>query len=248
MVKIKIFAIVLCLFVLNCSKKTIKLKLPTEELFRISKEYFDEKKYGRAIEGFKKLVFEHPGSELIDEAQFYLAESYFNTKDYENAIVEYRFTIENFQESPFLDDASYKLGLTYYKTSPKYYLDQKRTEEALKIINKFTVRFPESEWIGEAKTIQEKCFDKLSKKELENGKLYYKLGHFESAEIYLFDLLENYPSSSYKDEARFTLALCYKKLGRKIEAEEIFEDLSKKRGKFTRKAKKELEKIAKNKQ
>lgn len=243
--KILPIAILFSLLLLSCTKETIKPGLPADELFEISKNAFEKKKYGRAIDGFKKLVFEHPGSELIDKAQFYLAESYLNARDYENAVVEYRFLIQNFPESPYLDDAHYKLGLTYYKASPAYYLDQKRTEDALKIIDRFIIRFPESGWIDDAKKLKAKCLDKLSKKELENGKLYYKLGHFESAEIYLNDLLESYPSSSYVDETRFTLALCYRKLGREEEAKEIFKELSEEEGQFTEKAEKELEKISK---
>ena len=243
--KIWTILFLLPIVLLNCTKESIAYNLPANELFEISKDAFDKGKYDRAIDGFKKLVFEHPGSELIDKAQFYLAESYFGTKDYEGAIVEYRFFIDNFPESPYLDDVAYKLGLAYYKISPPYYLEQKRTEDALKIIGEFIIRFPESEWIEEAKKIEKKCLDKLSKKQLENGKLYYKLGHYRSAEVYLEDLLGNYPTSSYIDESKFTLALCYKKLGEEEEAREVFVSLVENDGEFAERARKELRKLSK---
>jgi outer membrane protein assembly factor BamD len=229
----------------SCSKESIKRNLPAEDLFELSKEAFDSKKYGKAIEGFKRLVFEHPGSELIDDAQFYLGESYFYSKDYENAAVEYKFLMQGFPESPFLDDANYKLGLTYFRASPPYYLDQRRTQEALKVIDRFMSRFPESELYDEAQAVREECLSKLSRKDLENGKLYYKLGHFESAEIYLLEVVANYPSSTYVEESRFTLALCYVKLGRSVEAREILTELTENEGEFSEKAEKELEKLNK---
>jgi len=238
---------ILSLFLLNCTKESIKPGMPAEDVFNVSKRAYEKKDYNRAIEGFKKLVFEHPGSELIARAQFYLAESYVNTRDYEDAIIEYRFLIDNFPESPLLDDASFKLGLAYYKSSPSYYLEQKRTEEALRTIERFISFFPESEWVGEAKKVERECLNKLSKKELENGKLYYKLGNFESAEIYLKDLLEVYPTSSNIQEARFTLALCYKKLDRGEEAKDILEELVSEEGVFSEKARKELELLVKDK-
>lgn len=227
-----------------CSKDSIKRGLPADELYTISKQAYDNKKFGKAIEGFKRLVFEHPGSELIDDAQFYLGESYFYSKDYENAAVEYRFLMQGFPESPFLDDAHYKLGLTYFKASPPYYLDQRRTQEALRVIERFISRFPESELFDDAQAVREECLSKLSRKELENGKLYYKLGHYESAEIYLMEVVNSYPTSSYFDESRFTLALCYVKLGRNDEAKEILNELSENGGEFSEKAEEELAKLS----
>jgi len=242
-VRFFITAFFLSLFLFSCTKKTIRYDMPAKDLFKISKEAFDNKKYDIAIDGFKKLVFEHPGSEYIDEAQFFLAESYMKTKDYENAVVEYRFLIENFPESPYIDDASYKLGLTYFKASPPYYLEQTKTEDALKIIERFAVGFPESEWIEEAREVEKKCLNKLSRKEFENGKLYYKLGHFESAKIYLLDILESYPSSSYMDETKYTLALCYRKQNNIEEARNLLEQLVDEKGSFADKAGKELRRI-----
>lgn len=244
--KVKITVILFLVFFVSCTKETIRFDIPTREIYNASMEAFENRKYNLAIEGFKRLVFEHPGSELIDESQFYLAESYLNIEDYGNAIVEFRFLIDNFPESPYLDDASFKLGLTYYRSSPPYYLEQGTTEDALKVIDRFIVHFPESEWVDEARKVREKCLDKLSRKELENGKLYYKLGHNKSAEIYLNNMLDTYPSSSYIDEAKFTLGLCYKQLDRKEEAEQIFKQLKEKRGPFSEKADKEFEELNKS--
>jgi outer membrane protein assembly factor BamD len=231
---------VIALFVC-CSKDSIKKGIPADDLFTLSKDAFDNKKYGKAIEGFKRLVFEYPGSELIDDAQFYLGESYFYSNNYEDAAVEYKFLMQGFPESPFLDDANYKLGVTYFRASPAYYLDQRRTQEALRVIERFMTRFPESELYDDAQAVKDECLSKLSRKELENGKLYYKLGHYESAGLYLLDLVENYPTSSYIDESRYVLALCYVKLGRKEEAREILIELSENGGEFSEKAQKELE-------
>jgi outer membrane protein assembly factor BamD len=240
-----LFAIFL-LFLLGCTKETIRLGMSAKEIFSLSKEAYEERNYDLAVDGFKKLVFEFPGSELIDESQFFLAESYLGRGDYEDAIIEYRFLIDNFPESPYVDDGNYKLGYAYFKTSPPYYLDQKRTRDALNIINSFIISFPESKNVEEAKEIRSKCLDRLARKELENGRLYLKLGHMESAEIYLKVLLENYSSSIYVEEARFLLAICYKKLDRKEEARMILGELIEENGEYSYKASKELEDIAKD--
>lgn len=239
--------LVVCLFfLLGCTKQTIKLGMSAREIYHLSKEAFEQENYDLAVDGFKKLVFEFPGSELIDESQFFLAESYLGRGDYEDAIVEYRFLMDNFPESPYVDDGNYKLGLAYFKTSPPYYLEQRRTKDALNIINGFIISFPESKYVEKAKEIRNKCLDRLARKELQNGRLYLKLGHMESAEIYLKYLLENYSSSIYVEEARFLLGVCYKKLDRKEEAKTILARLVEEDGDYSLKARKELEDIAKD--
>jgi outer membrane protein assembly factor BamD len=242
-VKRKVVVVLFSLLVLTCTKESIKKGMTAQDLYRFSKDAFDEKKYGLASEGFKRLIFEHPGSELIDDAQFYLGESYLLSRDYEDAIVEFRFLIHNFPESPYVDDAHYKLGLTYFESSPPFYLEQTRTENGLEVLERFLLRYPESEWYEEADSIKQECLDKLAKKEFENGKLYYRMGRFESAEIYFADLLENYPSSVFVEETKFTLGLCYAELERDDEAVEIFKELVEDEGAFSEKAQRELEKL-----
>lgn len=188
------------LLLAGCGGHKKQVKLGPEEIFRTSKQYFDKKKYGKAINGFKKVIFEHPGSHWTEQAQYYLAKSCFLSKDYINAEMEYDFFIRSFPESRFTDDAYFELAVSYYKESPPYYLDQSLLKKAYEKFETFELKYPDSKWQPEAEKYKQKCIDRFVKKELATAKLYIKLGRPKPATIYLEDILNKYPENSFKEE------------------------------------------------
>jgi outer membrane protein assembly factor BamD len=207
------YSFALCLLTFNllgvgCASKEVVIHLDAKDEFRFAKENFDKKKYGRAAEGFKRLIFNHPGSEYVEEAQYLLGKSYFLKRAYPEAAQEYEFLLKSFPESRFADDAHFELALIYYKQSPKSYRDQSITKNALNYFEDFLTQYPESDRVEEAKEYRTKCIDKLVKKEFATAKLYMKLGHRKSAIIYLEDILKKYPSNSYLEEINRLLEIC----------------------------------------
>jgi len=193
---------------LGCAHEKVIINLDVKDEFRLAKENFDKKKYGKAAEGFKRLIFNHPGSGYVEEAEYWLAKSYFLKRDYLEAEQEYEFLLKSFPESRFADDAHFELALIYYKQSPPYRLDQSLTKKALNYFEDFLTKYPESVWVEEAKEYRTKCIDKLVKKEIAAAKFYMKLGHRKSALIHLKDILQKYPSNSYLDEVNRLLRIC----------------------------------------
>jgi len=208
------FAVCLLTFnflVLGCASKKVVIHLDAKDEFRLAKENFDKKKYGKAAEGFKRLIFNHPGSEYVEEAQYRLGKSYFLKHDYLEAEQEYAFLLRSFPESRFADDAHFELAYIYYKQSPPYQVDQSLTKKALNYFEDFLIKYPESAKVEEAKEYRTKCIDKLVKKEIATVKLYMKFGSRKSALIHLEDILEKYPSNSYLDEINRLLEICKSK-------------------------------------
>jgi len=201
-------AVLILLILLGCAHEKVTIILDAKDEFRIAKENFDKKRYGKAAEGFKRLIFNHPGSEYVEEAQYWLAKSYFLGHDYTEAEQEYEFLLKSFPESRFADDAYFELALIYYKESPPYYLDQSLTKKALNYFESFLAKYPESVWVEKAKEYRAKCIDKLVRKEIATAKLYMKLGHKKSAIIHLEDILKEYPANSYLDEINRLLQIC----------------------------------------
>jgi outer membrane protein assembly factor BamD len=176
------------------------IKLTAEERYEVATKYFNENKYDKAIENFKKLIFEWPGSELVEKSQYFLAKSCLEAKKYEEAETEYDFFIRNFPQSMFIMRAEFELALVYYKESPPYWLDQAMTRNALASFENFILKHPDTELAKEAEKYRTKCIDKLARKDLETAKLYLKLGRPESAKIYLKDIQQRYPETSLMDE------------------------------------------------
>lgn len=196
--------ILLCL--LSCSRNKSEAELGPEEEFKIAMLKFEAKNYDKAIGGFKRIVFRFPGSKWAEEAQYKLAKSYFLQKDYSTAQIEYDFFLKSYQRSRFADDAAFESAVcNFYESSP-YYLDPSLTKKALQEFRSFIKKYADSELIHQAKEYEQKCIDKLVRKDLETAKLYIKIGKKEAAILYLEDLQKNYPNSSYTSEISDLLA------------------------------------------
>lgn len=174
-----------------------------EALFDRAKEHFERRKYIDAMEGFKEVVFNHPGTRMAAEATFYLGECYFRTKDYQAAVDEYTRLLEDYPTSPFADDAQYMIAYGFFKQSPHWALDQKETGyKAKAAAARFFERYPESPLAPEVKQLQAKIDEKLAHKEFEAGRIYYKMKKPKSARIYFSYVLEQYPETAWAQRAR----------------------------------------------
>jgi len=231
-------------FVLTgCGGNRSLVKLDAEDQFKIAKEAFDRRKYQDAVEEFKRVLFEHPGSGYVDDAQFYLAESYRLMEDFSEAISEYQFLIRNFPESPYVEDAQFQRGVAHWRLSPPYYLDQTDTEEAIGVFEEFKKKYPDSKLLPEVENSLFLAQEKLARKSLENGGHYRKRKEFSSAIIYLKFLLAEFPDSKFRREATFLLAECYEGTGRKEEALASYRELLVGEDEYVTKAKERIEKL-----
>jgi outer membrane protein assembly factor BamD len=230
-------------FLVGCGGNKSLVRLDAEDQFQLAKEAFDRGKYHEAIDEFKRVLFEHPGSHLVDDAQYYLAESYMIMEDYSQGVIEYEYLIRNFPESSFVDKAHYQLGVAHYRQSPPHYLDQTDTEKAIEVFKNFLTQFPESKYVPEVENFLFLSKEKLAKKTLENGRLYRKRKEYSSAIIYLQSLLHDYSDSKYRREATYLLGECFELMGDKEEALRIFRELLNGEDRFVEKAKEKIEKL-----
>lgn len=233
------------LLILGCGGNHVLVKLDAPDQFQKAKEFFDRKKYGDAIEEFKRVLFEHPGSAYVDDAQFYLGESYFLMEDYSQAVSEYDYLLRNFPESPFVENSEFRLGVSHYRQSPPYYLDQTETRKAIESFEEFMIKFPHSGFIQEAENFLTLGREKLAKKTLENGRLYYKRKEYSSAILYFQSLLSEYSESQYRREATYLLGECFERTGRREEALASYRDLLLGEDGFVQKAREKIEKLEK---
>lgn len=187
---------------MSCASKEYLVRLDAEDQFNVAKRDFDKGKYSRAADGFRRLTFEHPGSARVDEAQFLLAMSYYKMKDHAQAEAEFRHLAVNYLDSPYADDAFFYTGMTHYRQMPAYYHDQSETHKAIDSFSRFLVKYPESEFSSRAKERIRECRDRLARKELENGKLYLKLGGQASAVLYFQHVASEYPDTKWGEEGK----------------------------------------------
>lgn len=159
---------------------------------KYGKELIEKKKYLKAQTVFQSLAVKASHTDMSDEVLFYLGESYFLNKEYLLAIAEFDRLTRRMGFSSYVEKARWRICESFVHESPKYYHDQKYTENAIDKLQEFMEDYPNSEYRVKA---QETILDlrgKLAKKIYESGVLYMKLGAYDSAILVFEDIAVKY--------------------------------------------------------
>ena len=209
----------------SCGGRTAIMPLDAPDEFERAINLFDQKKYQKAIESFERILFYNPTSEYVDDAQYWLARAYIAKKDYDQAIIEFDYLIKNFSTSSFTEEAYLYRAKAYYEKAPSYDRDPTEINNAIDLFDIFLTRFPNSEHTNEVKEIILTARGQLARKEMENGKLYIKLGEPDAALIYFDFVIRNYPETGASDESKFHAAQLYEKQAKYDKALSFYQEL-----------------------
>lgn len=176
-----------------------------EYKYKKAKEYYEGKEYVRACELYKELVSVYRGTSKADEIYYYYAQSYYKTGDYLLAGHWFRTLTSEYPRSNYRKDAQYMVATCYYDESPNIRLDQTVTEKAIDAYQLYINLFPASDKVGEANDKIDELHDKLVYKSFLTAKLYYDLENYKASVVALQNSLEEYPSSSYREELKYML-------------------------------------------
>lgn len=208
MKKFSILALIFLFINISCSS-TQPQEEDIQALYHKAMKFLDKKRYLRAQEEFGNVAIKGLHTELGDDAQYYLAESYFLNKEYILAIAEYDQLIRRMGFSEYTQKARWRICQCYVKQSPKYFLEQSSTENALSKIQEYIDDYPNSEYHEEALDNIKVLRSKLAQKIFESGRLYIKMEEFDSAIITYEDLLANYYDTNLVEETHFQIIRCH---------------------------------------
>jgi outer membrane protein assembly factor BamD len=206
----------------GCGGMTMKNYATAELQYRNAMVEFQKKHYLKAIDGFQKVIYNFGGSSVVDSAQYYLATSYYNQNDFFMAASEFERLTNTYPGSPFVDDAQYMAGLCYFKSAPgSYGLDQDELQKAIETLTDFVTDNPESELADDARAAIAKANERLAHKRYENGRMYYRLGYYDAAEIYFQSVIDEHTNTEWSARALFYSAQIKVKQKKFSEARDI---------------------------
>ncbi|HIE06027.1 MAG TPA: outer membrane protein assembly factor BamD [bacterium (Candidatus Stahlbacteria)] len=235
----------LILLLIGCGGKSIRPMGTAEIEFSRGEAYFEKGDFKHAVQSFEFLIFNFPGSNLVDDAQLYIAKSQLAMKHYEQASLEAQFLIENFPRSELVEEAYIIRVRALFAALPPYRRDQSRTMETIKILEQFIENYPSSKFLDEAREILYKCRSRISQKLLKNGRFYKRRGDLDASVIYFNMILNRYPETVAAREAMYCLAEILEHKLRIEEARRHYSVLADSTDEWGMKAKKRLEEIGK---
>ena len=93
----------------------------------------------------------------------------------------------------------------FYLESPKYSLDQTDTKSAIKELQSFINKYPNSTRREECNSLIMRLRAKMETKYFEIAKQYYFLEDYKASIVSIENLLKDYPDTKYREEAMYLL-------------------------------------------
>lgn len=219
------YSALIVLTVIACATRQTLTPLEADAEFERAISFFENEKYDQAIQGFERILFYHPSSEFVDDAQYWLGRTYLEQKQYDQAIIEFDYLIRNFPKSAQLEEAYFHRARAHLLTAPSYEKDLSDLKVAIRLFDEFLTRFPNSEYTDDVQKEILAARDRLAKKELENGKLYEKLKENNAALLYYEHIMNDYPETASAGEARYRSAQLRERTGDTDKALELYKEL-----------------------
>jgi outer membrane protein assembly factor BamD len=204
----------------GCSKKENE-KTSAESSYLKSMQMLKDRDYLEAAKAFEKIDDDFPFSKWSIKAQIMSAYSYYKEKEYVDVvriIDDFILLNPKDQNMPYM---LYIKGMSYYDQIPNLMRSQELTKEASSIFRELIARFPNSEYVSDAKKKLIFINNHLAASLMANGRYSIKEKNYVGAINDFKEVVSYYRQSDQVPEAYFRLIEIYYKLGIKDEAAKI---------------------------
>jgi outer membrane protein assembly factor BamD len=201
---------------------------PDRFLFDKGNDALQKKKWLTAREYFKQVNETYTQSPIRPDAKLGIGDTYLgegSTEALVLAIAEFQEFLSFYPTHPRADYAQYKLGLAHFKQMRSPQRDQTETRDAIRELQTFVTRYPNSDLMPEVRTKLREARDRLGESEFEVGRFYYRIRWYPGAVDRLSTLLKNDPEFTGRDGVYFYLGESLIKVNRQAEAVPYFEKL-----------------------
>ncbi len=172
-----------------------------EEKFLLANSMYAKENYSKAIGLYEQVYQRFPKVDKGVVSYYRLGKCYFGQEDYYMAGYYFsQFTLR-YPSSEQAEEALFMNAICSVKNSPKATLDQKDTKKALNDLQLFIQRYPDSDLIDSCNRTMDRLRFKLETKRFDAVQLYSKMEDHRAAVASAASFLEDYPRSSYIEEA-----------------------------------------------
>jgi outer membrane protein assembly factor BamD len=178
-----------------------------EQAIRHGKWSDAEKLLNRAVLEFS------PGDPRIARAHFYLGEALYAQGRHLEAAREFRKASDETPNDPIAPEALLRLGDVYTDLWRRPELDPTYGQTALATYQELLNRYPGSNAAKRAQLRIAELNERFAYKTYKAAMFYFRLKAYDSAILYLKDLVANYPKAAVAPEALVKLVQAYRRLG-----------------------------------
>jgi outer membrane protein assembly factor BamD len=198
-------------------------------LFDKGTEAAKNRKWLNAREYFRNIVDNYPQSRYRPDAKLALGDTYIEERSTESLLLaaqEFREFLTFFPTNPRADYAQLQLAKSFTRQMLAPERDQSSTRDAVKEIEIFLQRYPNSPLMSEARALEREARDRLSESNYKVGFYYFRVKWYPGAIDRFKDVLATDPGFTLRDAVYYHLAeSLYRTDNRKPEALPYYERL-----------------------
>lgn len=192
-----------------------------DTLWRRAQHAVRHGKWGDAVKHLDRALLEFPpGDPRAVQAQFWEAEAQFALGSHLQAARAFRKVSDDTPNDPLAPDALLRTGDVYSDLWRKPELDPSYGQTALATYQELLNRYPGTPAAKRAQTRIDDLQERFAYKEYKAALYYIRLKAFDSAILYLKDVVATYPRSAVAPDALIRLVQAYRTLGYKEDVQE----------------------------
>lgn len=161
-----------------------------------------------------------PGDPRIPQARFFLGEAYLARGEHLQAAREFRRVADEIPNHALAAEALLRAGDTYADLWRRPELDPSYGQTALATYQEVLSRYPDDKAAQRAQIRIADLQERFAYKGYRSALYYYRLKAYDSAILYLKDVVATYPKASVAPAAVTKLIQSYRKLGYKEDVQE----------------------------
>jgi outer membrane protein assembly factor BamD len=185
-----------------------------DSLWKAALGRYHRGQFDKAATVFERITLEVPATDtLAIEAHFRLAECYFAQGNQLQAAREFRKVADETPTSRLAPDALLRAGDAYADLWRRPELDPTYGQTALSTWQELLNRYPDTPSAARARARVTGIEERFASKEFNTAIYYYRLKAWDSAILYLKDLVATYPRSRVAPSALLKLVQSYRVVG-----------------------------------
>jgi outer membrane protein assembly factor BamD len=178
-------------------------------------------KWSDAAKLIDRLLLEFPpGDSRIARAHYYLAEAYYAQGRHLEAAREFRKASDETPNDPIAPEALLRLGDVYADLWRRPELDPTYGQTSLATYQELLNRYPNAATAKRAQLRIDELNERFAYKAYKSAMFYFRLKAYDSAILYLKDLVATYPKAAVVPDALVKLVQAYKTLGYREDVQE----------------------------
>jgi outer membrane protein assembly factor BamD len=192
---------------------------PADKLYNEALANIDAGDSGEAIKKFKAVDKQHPYSSFARKSLLMTTYLSYKRGAYPEAINSGKRFVSLHPGDSDAAYAQYIVGMSYFRQIPEITRDQVTTKKAMRAMNVVVERYPDSEYVEDAKTKIRFTRDQLAGKDMQIGRYYQERNEHLAAINRFKKVVTNYSNTRHIEESLARLTESYFALGLTSEAQ-----------------------------